>query len=136
MVDTPTIEYEHSAAATHISMFTKDLKVTHLYEGKNVVLKDGRVGWARDLNRVIRVFDFSCRLSAANFLLIEGYLRPATIPDYSGIYPRFTKVYYDLTNSWANVEVMCTAFSARYTGAPDWEWTCTFTFKEKTDGCS
>ena len=104
-----------------------------MYENKGVVLKDDRVSFAIDSNRVTRTFNFSCILSAANFILVEGYLRPASAPDYTAATPQFVKVYYDATNSWANVKVIGFLMGARMIGSAAY-WRCTFKFIERTTG--
>jgi len=137
MADTPQIEYEHSAAATHIDMFTNDIEISLKFGRKEVIAKDGGALKVVDSNRVSLVFKFSCVLSATDMDLLfapdtPGYLHPASAPDYTTAYPRFVKVYYDATNYWENLEVVCTAASASFIGSSE-QWDCKFIFEEKDD---
>ena len=132
MADEPQIIYEHSNTSGTMNFFTNDLRISHLYENKGVVLKGDQVVKAIDSNRVARVFEFSTILSASDFNTLEGYLRPVSAPDYSTAYPRFTKVYYDNTNYWANVEVICVEFSAQFLGNAE-KWLVRLKFIEKTE---
>jgi hypothetical protein len=134
MVDTATIEYEHSAAADHIYFFTRNLTREHKYDNKDTIMKDGAIK-VIDSNRVQRVYSFTAQLSSTDAFKLEGYLRPGSAPDYSTAYPRFVKVYKTPTTYEENVEVVCVAFKM---GPPmpkgtDWEYQVSMTFKEKTE---
>lgn len=133
---TSQVIYKHSAAADAINMQTNDLQVSHKYENKGVDYKDGKVYKVYDANRVGRVFKFGTLLSRVDFGKLEGYLRPASVPNYSGTtYPRFTSVYYGDATKWDNVEVVITSFSGSMSGRDesDVTWMCTITAEEKND---
>lgn len=133
---TSQITYKHSAGDAAIDFQTNDLTITHRYDNKGVDYKDGKVYQVHDANRVGRIFKFSTLLSRADFVTLEGLLRPASAPDYSGTaYPEFTAVYTGDATKYSNVEVVITAFTGRMSGrdASDVTWMCSITAEEKND---
>ena len=132
---TSQLIYEHSNGSGTLNFHTNDLQVGHRYENKGVDYKDGKVYQVHDANRVGRIFRFSTLLSRADFGTLEGLLRPASAPDYTTAYPRFTEVYYGDATKWTNVEVVITSFVGRMSGrdASDVTWMCSITAEEKND---
>ena len=134
---TSQLIYEHSNGSGTLNFQTNSLIIGHRYENKGVDYKDGKVYQVYDANRVGRTFRFSTVLTRTDFGTLEGLLRPASAPDYTTAYPRFTKVYYGVNTSWNNVEVVMKLEGARIWGfnsvTDDWDWIVTLFAEEKND---
>lgn len=126
------VTYEHDAAEAHITLTTNNLKVTWIFPDKIVHRATGGAageGKVIDLNKTYRVFSGSSSLSAADLKEMDTQIRPASAPDYSGLYPRLTVVKLGAGEEWTNVEVVCTGFSGTMRG--DGKWLVQFEFTEK-----
>jgi len=114
------VVYEHSSTSGTIDFYTNDLRISHQYEAKGVVLRDNRDVLPVDANRVTRVFEFSAVISTSDFTTLEGQLRPSSAPDYTSGYPRLAYVRLDGSTTWTNVTVIATAFSGQMVGPDKW----------------
>lgn len=128
MVDVPQIVYHNSNGVT-INLFTKNVVINWLYPGKEVVRQVDKVGIVVDPNMIYRQVTCTAPLTGDQVNTLNGYLMPASAPDYSGAYPKIeVKLDGDTT---LTIEVANTATQAVH--QVDNKWLVAFTFTEKTD---
>lgn len=104
---TQVATYKHSAADDTITLKVDlySLKIKHRYENKQVIYKDGRVYQVEDSNRVGRIISMTAVMPRADYVTLEGLLRPASAPDYTTAYPQLTTLYIDKDTNIGVVEV-------------------------------
>ena len=128
------LTYEHSAISGTKGIKTKNLRIPLNFISKGTDLGDAGTAKAYDANRWQRTFKFTAIMSGADYKIFLDYFTPATAPDYTTAYPRFTEVYYSNTLKFTNVEVICTEFDPIQIGRleGDQAWAVTMTFEEKS----
>jgi len=130
---TEMITYEHSNGVTlDLPVLANSMQLEGIIEGQSITtVADKGTSIVNDPNRRRRRMRFSCVLSRANTITMEGYMVPASSP-VDGTYPRFKTWYRGDATTETNVKVVNTGWNHRYHGrdGTDIQYIWTFTFEE------
>lgn len=128
------LTYEHSAISGTIGFKSTNLRMPLKFKGKGTDVQEAGVAKAYDSNRWQQLYKFTATMSGVDYKKLLDFMTPATAPDYTTAYPRFTEVYYSNTLKFTNKEVICTEFDPIQIGRleGDQAWRVTMSFEEKS----
>ncbi len=122
------VEWEYSSGNS-VSIKTNDLKMQinrEIYEDKVI---DGTIK-ITDTDNYQRIFTCSAMIPAADANTIHDQLIGGSI-DYSGSYPRITKIYWDGSTTETNIEVYIANITLQDLGQGNWN--IQLTMREKDE---